>query len=63
MKAVFADSLYWIAIARPGDPWSAAARKARAELGDVRIVTTDEVLPNSWHSREAARNCASRQRV
>ena len=44
MKAVFADSLYWIAIARPGDPWSADARKARAELGEVRIVTTDEVL-------------------
>jgi predicted nucleic acid-binding protein len=44
MKAVFADSLYWIAIARPGDPWSAAAHKAKAELGEVRIVTTDEVL-------------------
>ena len=44
MKSVFADSLYWIAIARPRDPWSAAARKAKAELGDVRIITTDEVL-------------------
>jgi predicted nucleic acid-binding protein len=44
MRSVFADSLYWIAVARPGDPWSAAARKARAELGDVRIITTDEVL-------------------
>jgi len=44
MKAVFADSLYWVAIARPGDPWSAAAHKAKAEVGDVRIVTTDEVL-------------------
>ena len=44
MKSVFADSLYWIAIARPRDPWSAAARKAKAELGDARIITTDEVL-------------------
>lgn len=44
MRSVFADSLYWIAIARPRDPWSAAARKAKADLGDVRIITTDEVL-------------------
>ena len=44
MRAVFADSLYWIAIARRGDPWSAAAHRAKAELGEVRIVTTDEVL-------------------
>ena len=44
MKAVFADSLYWIAIARPGDPWSADALRAKADLGEVRIVTTDEVL-------------------
>jgi predicted nucleic acid-binding protein len=44
MKAVFADSLYWIAIARPGDPWSTDALRAKADLGEVRIVTTDEVL-------------------
>ena len=44
MKTVFADSLYWIAIARPADPWASPARKSRATLGDVQIVTTDEVL-------------------
>ena len=44
MRTVFADSLYWIAIARPRDPWSTAARQAKVELGDVRIITTDEVL-------------------
>lgn len=44
MKAVFADSLYWIAIARPRDPWSAVAYETRANLGDIHIVTTDEVL-------------------
>lgn len=44
MKDVFADSLYWIAIVKPGDPWAGAAAKARAQLGPVRIVTTDEVL-------------------
>ncbi len=44
MKAVFADSLYWIAIVKPGDPWADAAARARAQLGPARIVTTDEVL-------------------
>ena len=44
MKAVFADSLYWIAIVKPGDPWAAAAKNAKALLAEVRIVTTDEVL-------------------
>lgn len=44
MKVVFADSLYWIAVFRPNDPWSDAAGKARKSLGDVRIVTTDEML-------------------
>lgn len=44
MSAVFADSLYWIAIARPGDPWADSARRARRDLGNVPLVTTDEVL-------------------
>jgi uncharacterized protein len=44
MKTVFADSLYWIAIVKPNDPWRDAAKAARKELGDGRTVTTDEVL-------------------
>jgi predicted nucleic acid-binding protein len=44
MKSVFADSLYWIAVAKPGDPWAAAAKSAKGLLGEVRTVTTDEVL-------------------
>ena len=44
MRSVFADSSYWMAITRHGDPWSAAAHRARAKLGAVQIVTTDEVL-------------------
>ena len=44
MKAVFADSLYWIAIVKPGDPWAGAATGAKTQIGQVRIVTTDEVL-------------------
>jgi uncharacterized protein len=41
---VFADTFYWIATARPNDSWSEAAHRARASLGDARLVTTDEVL-------------------
>lgn len=41
---VFADTLYWIAMARPGDSWAAAARSVRATVSDARLVTTDEVL-------------------
>lgn len=44
MKSVFADTLYWVAIARPGDPWADPAKKARSTLGAIRLVTTDEVL-------------------
>jgi uncharacterized protein len=44
MNAVFADTLYWVAMARPGDEWGPLARSARSSLGRVRLVTTDEVL-------------------
>ena len=44
MKSVFADTLYWIAIAKPGDQWAEPAKKAKSALGAVRLVTTDEVL-------------------
>lgn len=44
MRAVFADTLYWVAIVRPNDQWAEAAKSARQELGQVLLVTTDEVL-------------------
>lgn len=44
MKEVFADSHYWIAIVNPDDPWAKVAKAARSALGEVFIVTTDEVL-------------------
>lgn len=44
MKTVFADTLYWVAIARPNDPWAQASKKASSLLGGVRLLTTDEVL-------------------
>ena len=44
MNVAFADTLYWIAVARPNDPWSSAAQLARQSLDESRLVTTDEVL-------------------
>ncbi|MHC4178788.1 MAG: type II toxin-antitoxin system VapC family toxin [Planctomycetota bacterium] len=44
MTTVFADTLYWVANIKPGDPWKEAAERARSSLGTVRVLTTDEVL-------------------
>lgn len=44
MRTVFADTFYWIAVAWRRDRWHEAAKTAKAELGPVRLVTTDEVL-------------------
>lgn len=44
MRLVFADTLYWVAIARPNDTWAAAAKTARVQVGNVALLTTDEVL-------------------
>jgi uncharacterized protein len=44
MRAVFADTVYWVAVTKPGDQWSEIAKTAKASLGEVRLVTTDEVL-------------------
>ncbi len=44
MRKVFADTLYWVATVKPGDPYEAAAREARQAVGACLIVTTDEVL-------------------
>lgn len=44
MKTVFADTLYWVAIFKPDDPWTKPAKEAKASLGNVLLLTTDEVL-------------------
>lgn len=44
MRRVFADTLYWVAIVRPNDPYAQAAREARRAIGPCILVTTDEVL-------------------
>ncbi len=42
MRAVFADTLYWIEVFLPNDPWSYAAKTVNLE--NARLVTTEEVL-------------------
>lgn len=44
MKSVFVDNLYWVAILKRGDQWAGPAKQARDALGQVLLVTTDEVL-------------------
>ena len=44
MTDVFADAAYWIAVLRSGDQWHRSALAAREQLGDVSLVTTEEVL-------------------
>jgi predicted nucleic acid-binding protein len=41
---VFADTFYWLALARPRDPWHIAARGWTSANSGTRIVTTDEVF-------------------
>ena len=44
MSAVFADAPYFIALFRPRDQWKEAAQDARRRLGEVELITTDEIL-------------------
>ena len=44
MAEVFADAAYWIAVSVPDDQWHRAALAAHERLGDVTLVTTDEML-------------------
>jgi predicted nucleic acid-binding protein len=44
MNAVFADTHYWLAVFNPKDSWAKAASAARGRLGNIKLITTDEVL-------------------
>ena len=57
MKRVFADTAYWLALASPHDQWAEAAAEARRSLGEVQIVTTDEVLAEFLDALAAGGDC------
>jgi predicted nucleic acid-binding protein len=44
MRRIFANSLYWIAIALPKDQWHAQAMACAQGLQTSEIITTEEVL-------------------
>ena len=62
MRLVFADTLYWGAALHPHDQYRAQVIRVREALGEVHLVTTDEVLTElldglaqrGKHLREAA---------
>ncbi len=41
---VFADTFYWLALARPRDAWHAAAWGWAGANSSTHVITTDEVL-------------------
>ena len=44
MRRLFADTMYWIAIANHKDQWHAKAVHVMRSLGQTTLVTTEEVL-------------------
>jgi uncharacterized protein len=44
MRRVFADAVYWIALANRKDQWHPKVVQAMRSLGAATLVTTDEVL-------------------
>lgn len=42
MKRIFADTVYWLAVFLPRDPWAEAARAI--DFSDALLVTNEEVL-------------------
>jgi hypothetical protein len=44
MTRVFADSVYWVALASPHDQWHGRAVLASRALGTAQVITTEEVF-------------------
>src|SRR4051812_49989872 len=44
MRRIFADAVYWVAIAHRKDQWHAKAVQVSQQIGTTTLVTTDEVL-------------------
>jgi uncharacterized protein len=44
MRRVFADALYWVALAHRKDQWHARAVQVSQQVGNTPLVTTDEVF-------------------
>jgi predicted nucleic acid-binding protein len=68
VRLVFAETLYWGAALHPHDQYRAEVIRAREALGEICLVTTDEVLTElldglaqrGAHLREAAARAVRR---
>ena len=54
MRAVFADSGYWIALWRPRDALHEKAMIAAESLGEIAVVTTQLVLTEALNAMAGA---------
>lgn len=57
MKAVFADTGYWVAKINPLDQWHERAIAAEYEIGIVRFVTSEQVIVEILNTRLFSINC------
>jgi predicted nucleic acid-binding protein len=63
MKKVFVDTLYWLAIVRPRDPWQTSAKNAKSSIGNSFMVSTDEVLTEFLNALSAGGEHMRKQAV
>ena len=54
MRRVFADTVYWVALANPLDQWHRLAVRAGRTLSGMTIVTSEEALTEFLASRGVA---------
>jgi uncharacterized protein len=54
MRTLFADTFYWVALINPGDDWYSRVLSISQSLGQIRLVTTDEVLTEKRSKFEPA---------
>lgn len=55
-ERVFADSVFWIALVNPHDPWAPSVEKALGAIEDRGIVTTEEILCEVFNALGAVRH-------
>lgn len=63
MKKVFVDTLYWLAIVRPYDAWQEPAKRAKTLIGNVLMVSTDEVLSEYLNALSTAGEYMRKQAI
>lgn len=54
MKQVFADTFFWYGLANRHDQWHSVVLKARADIGERPIVTTEEILTEFLNAMSGA---------